>query len=272
MKILVVESNAPEVLPEGKRHPAADQYGALLSRLAGDVRFSAVTPYEDGFDAAVLADLLPEQDGVVFTGSANSWSTDDERSRPLWTVMEQAFDHKRPCFGSCNGMQLAAVVLGGRVGASPKGLEIGLTLPLRLTGEGQCHRMMDGRKEGMVVPCIHRDEVQELPPSARLLAGNDHSPVQAFATGPSCGGETGSPDFWGVQYHPELGPGDIADYINREQGLFSGREKALADWLEELEQDSALLAAIKADPDDLILERRTSELANWLDYIRSLRS
>ena len=58
--------------------------------------------------------------------------------------------------------------------------------------------MLAGRPIEYAAPCIHRDEVAQLPKDAVLLAGNAHSPVQAFVV------ETDTVTFWGTQYHPEL--------------------------------------------------------------------
>ena len=96
-------------------------------------------------------------------------------------MMRDGFAVGLPTIGSCNGMQLAASVLGGSSTASPNGREDGLSGDIRLTNAGRNHVMMAGREDGYAVPCTHRDEVVRLPEVGVRLAGNGHSAVQAFA-------------------------------------------------------------------------------------------
>lgn len=64
------------------------------------------------YDGDGTPDLLGF-DGIVFTGSSVGWNTDDTRAAPLAAVMRDGFAAGVPTLGSCNGMQLAASVLGG---------------------------------------------------------------------------------------------------------------------------------------------------------------
>ena len=86
------------------------------------MRMCVVNPYEGILNADDFAGV----DGVVFTGSGVSWSTDAPEAACQRAAMELAFDAGLPSWGSCNGMQLAAVVLGGQVAASPNGLGLAL--------------------------------------------------------------------------------------------------------------------------------------------------
>ena len=67
-----------------------------------------ISPY-DGDETPDLSGF----DGIAFTGSSVEWNTDDERAAPLAAVMRAGFAAGLPTIGSCNGMQLAASVLGG---------------------------------------------------------------------------------------------------------------------------------------------------------------
>ena len=64
--------------------------------------------------------------GAVFTDSSAASATDAAEYKPQKHTMESTFKHRIPCWGSCAGLQLAAVVLGGTVSASPNGVEVGL--------------------------------------------------------------------------------------------------------------------------------------------------
>jgi len=149
-----------------------------------------------------------------------------------------------PIWGSCNGMQLAAFMLGGICAASPHGDEEGLAEAITLTDIGREHPMIQGRAGQFRAPCVHRDEVQRLPIGALLLAGNAHSPVQAFTY------ETADISFWGTQYHPEFSRADVATWL-------ADRGKSLPD---SEEQDGQ---------GDLALATRTLELQNWLAHVTS---
>jgi GMP synthase (glutamine-hydrolysing) len=193
-----------------------------------------------------LGQALPDEvfDGVVFTGSAVAWCVDAPEGQALRDIWRQVTRWQVPIWGSCNGMQLAAFMLGGICAASPRGDEEGLAEAITLTDIGREHPMMQGRASQFRVPCVHRDEVQRLPNGAVLLAGNAHSPVQAFAY------ETADISFWGTQYHPEFSRADVATWL-------ADRGKSLPD---SEEQDGQ---------GDLALATRTLELQNWLAHVTS---
>jgi GMP synthase (glutamine-hydrolysing) len=237
--ILVVESNPRPLCDRLVRTTGSDfgpLYAAILTSLRGDVTTQIISPYE-GEAGTDLSDF----DGVAFTGSSVDWNTDDDRAAPLADVMRRAFAAGLPVIGSCNGMQLAASLLGGATGASPHGREDGLAREIRLTESGRNHPMMVGREVIYSAPCTHRDEVVRLPEGAVRLAGNAHSEVQAFV----CEGDGMS--FWGMQYHPEFEPAYLARYL---KAVGKGAE--------------ADLAALAAPETPAAARMRTTELRNWL--------
>lgn len=99
-----------------------------------------------------------------------------------------------PVLGVCFGHQLIARALGGRVERNPAGFEAG-TCEVRLTEAGRGDPLLAGLPDPLLVQETHEDHVPELPPGARLLAGNAQAPVQAYAVGEAirC-----------VQFHPEI--------------------------------------------------------------------
>jgi len=213
-------------------------FAAVLQELSGSITCSLCAPY--------LGQALPDEvfDGVVFTGSAVAWCVDAPEGQALRDMWRQVTRWKVPIWGSCNGMQLAAFMLGGICAASPHGDEEGLAEAITLTDIGREHPMMQGRAGQFRAPCVHRDEVQRLPNGALLLAGNAHSPVQAFTY------ETADISFWGTQYHPEFSRADVATWL-------ADRGKSLPD---SEEQDGQ---------GDLALATRTLELQNWLAHVTS---
>lgn len=212
-RVLVVDSN-----PDAQNAVVARWLGTGLGesfadeaqRICPDVQVTVTNPYEDT-EVAKVADYS----GVIFTGSSVPWNVEDLQAAPLAKVMEAAFAAQRPVYGSCNGMQLAAHVLGGSTRAAPAGREDGLACDVSLTEAGQDHPMMAGRAAVYSVGCVHRDEVATLPQKATLLAGNAHSAVQAFAY------EEDGISFWGCQYHPEY----TAEYL---LGYLRGTDRAKA--------------------------------------------
>ena len=163
------------MVARGRR--GAEGFEQAFQYLAPDAHVRVVNPYA----GALNADDFAGVGGVVFTGSGVSWSTDAPEAACQRAAMELAFDAGLPSWGSCNGMQLAAVVLGGQVAASPNGLEVGVARETRLTPAGQTHPQFKSRTTVFAVPCIHRDEVSRLPTGAVKLAENNHSEHQAFS-------------------------------------------------------------------------------------------
>lgn len=225
-RILIVESNSRELLAQGKS--AASFFVTTLLGLDAALELEIVAPYAGGV-------LLPETaDGVVFTGSGVDWATDAAEAAPLRAAMEASFGAGRPVWGSCNGLQLAAVVLGGQVGTSVKGREDGLALNIRPSVSGLRHPLLAGRVPGYSAPCVHRDEVSVVPAGAEVLAGNRHSAVQVLSY------ERDDVCFWGTQYHPEMRFADVAS-----------------------------VCPSKVEGDEPTFEARTLELRNWLSHVRA---
>jgi len=254
MPLLLILAATPASLLDAGHTNHPDIFARRLRHLDATVTVRHANPYE----ADVTEEEIETADGVVFVGSSVPWATDAAEAAPLRRAMEQVFDSGTPSWGSCNGMQLAATVLGGTVGASPNGMEIGLAQDIALTEKGKAHPMMEGRATTFAAPCIHRDEVTGLPRGAVLLAHNAHSHVQAFAYT-----EAGV-DFWGTQYHPELDPGAIAGIMR-----LRGESPDTADHLDRATSDPASAARFGTTPAALAPDERARELTNWLAHLRT---
>ena len=160
-------------------------------------------------------------------------------------------------------LQLGAVLLGGKVGASPNGMEIGLAQDINLTPSGEHHPMMAGRSHGFCVPCMHRDEVQALPDAATLIAYNSHCPIQAI------GYQANGVDFWGVQYHPEFPAGYVAGIVQDQVGIFSEVGNQAND-LRIADTDPDAASRLGGNQKDLVEGIRVTELTNWLSHIKKV--
>jgi GMP synthase (glutamine-hydrolysing) len=252
MKILIIDSDPAEINERKKANfgmTTGEGYASALRACRDDLQITIVCPYD--------GDPLPdptEYEGVIFTGSAVGWSTDAPQQAPLVAAMRRCFDAKRPVMGSCNGMQLAATVLGGSNRASPNGSEDGLARDIRLTEAGRTHPFLAGRQDEYAAPTVHRDEVAKLPDGAVLLATNDHSAVQAFAY------ERDGIRFWGVQYHPEY----TLAYIGKGMRDWNKLPKDIAADIAIADTDRAAAARLGVRFTDMQPEMRMTELRNWL--------
>lgn len=280
IRLLVVEGNAR---PARERHRAtygltpAASYAALLRRHEPETVCDIIAPADE--DAAVPDPAgLDGYDGVVLTGSGLTlWKAEPPAMRQV-DLMREVFRAGVPVFGSCWGLQVAAVAAGGSVHANPRGREVGIARDIALTGAGRAHPMYEGKPALFASPCVHADEIEALPPDATVLAGNAMSPVQAAEIRHEGG------LFWGVQYHPEFSLNELGAIMRRyrpillEEGTFRTPEAAdgwLAD-LEALGQNPArrdLSWRYGIGPDILDAGRRESEIGRFLECrVRPTRS
>lgn len=214
-----------------------------------------------------------DYDGFVITGSAlHAYDTDYSVTNQI-ALVRQAGESGIPIFGSCWGLQIAVMAAGGEVVHNPKGCEVGVARKICVNAAGAVHPMFAGKPPVFDAPCIHYDEVLRLPSSAKLLASNAHSHVQAVEL------EVGRSQVWAVQYHPEYDLKQLAHIYTLygeamvEQGFFADlmardRYRDLVLALHEKPQDKGLAwqLGIESDITDDTLRRR--ELLNWLEHIR----
>ena len=256
--ILILEGNSTKLVAEAKTRVGvspAENYGNALQSQDARVVYKIIAPYETDLTEENLNDV----DGVVLTGSGVPWSVDAPQAEPLRQAVAKVFEKGLPVLASCNGMQLGAVILGGQIGTSPNGMEIGLALDINMTNEGKKHPFLNGRVDRYAVPCVHRDEVQKLPDKAVLLAENAHSPVQAFAY--ECDGI----DFWGMQYHPEFTASWVADLLRAPGTIWQNSDKADALDIADTNEVAATQLGVRGN--DLAPKTRMTELRNWLEHI-----
>jgi GMP synthase (glutamine-hydrolysing) len=258
-KVIIVESNTQDLLDHAREYglvSPADCYIRSFMYCEPDNEYITVFPYEKDIDEKLLSGC----DGIAFSGANVAWSVDAVEAKPLRDLMERVFDLGLPTIGSCNGMQLAASLLGGKLVASANGFEIGLATNIQLTTVGAAHPMMEGRQVSYAAAAIHRDEVQTLPEGALLLAENAHSKVQAFAY------QEQGVDFWGTQYHPEMRPRDVADTLRVKNGIFSESTELISD-LSALADSPTVAEKFGTTPQAQTDAQRTLELRNWLRHL-----
>jgi GMP synthase (glutamine-hydrolysing) len=272
LRLLVVEGN---IRSARERHKSSfgmtpsESYAEVLRSLAPDAVCDIAMPADEGANLPDPAGL-ESYDGVVITGSAlNLWKAEPEAMRQV-ELARAVYRSGTPFFGSCWGLQVAAVAAGGSVRANPRGREVGIARDLTLTGEGRGHALYEGKAPIFSSPCVHGDEVGALPEGAIVLATNAVSDVQALDISHDGG------RFWGIQYHPEFSLGELAVIMRRykptllAEGFFL--DDAAADrWVDDLETLAAdpnrsdLGWRYGIGPDILDDSRRLKEIRNFIE-------
>ncbi len=219
------------------------------------------------------SDALAAYDGFVWTGSdLTIYHDHDPRVTRQIELCRAIFQAGPPQYGSCWGVQMAAVAAGGKVEANPKGREWGITGELRQTEAGRQSLLLKGKPERFKGFIMHLDEVTRIPEGGTLLVEGDHTHVQALAV------THGKGEYWATQYHPEYNLYEMAQLIDARAGAlvkegFFPSEDAVHDHAAELRQlfddpiNEALRAKLGVGDDILDDGIRQQELRNWVDYL-----
>jgi GMP synthase (glutamine-hydrolysing) len=234
------------------------------------------------FDILYVADSdvgLPEgaslqsYHGYIWTGSNLTLYHDvPEVSRQI-ALARAIYEAGVPQFGSCWGVQMAAMAAGGEVKKNPRGREWSIARDITLSPEGQVHPMYTGKPSRFDGFIMHLDEVTRIPPGGTLLACNEHTPVQALAVKGPGGGE-----FWATQYHPEFTLFEMARLLGArkaalvKEGFFQADKdvEILADKMIALSKypaQQALRNELNLHDDILDDNIRQAEVRNWLRYL-----
>lgn len=272
-KFLVAESETATERDERRKNAgksSGETYAATLSQLRPEADITIVAP-ADADEKPLTAQDLAHYDAVFITGAPlHVYDDSPEVARQL-AFMRCVFASGTPSFGSCAGLQLAVAAAGGTIRKMER-MEAGISRRITPTEEGRSHPLLTGRGSCWDAPAIHGDEVETLPRGATLLATNAVSDVQAAEIRHDHG------VFWGVQYHPELAPGEIAVALRRQAsdivdaGLAETVEdvERRADQLNVLQHDAGRITALWAlgvDHRFAEEENRRLELTNFLKYL-----
>jgi GMP synthase (glutamine-hydrolysing) len=213
---------------------------------------------------------LSNFNAVIFPGSPLHIYDPDACVRRQIDFARGVFAAGVSAWGSCWGLQLAVVALGGSVRRNPRGRELPIARAITITEAGRADPLFASRPPVFDALCSHLDEIEKLPPNSRILAGNEVSAIQAITAQTPNGGS-----FHGTQYHPEHTLAVSAALIEMraaelvEEGF--GGEPA------EIVAIAADYRALDAEPTrrDLVWRygiaseimdsvRRTTEIGNWL--------
>lgn len=273
LRFLVVEGNTRKAR---EAHKAAyglmpsESYAAVLQDIQRDAVCDLAFPADEG---ANLPDAtgLESYDGIVLTGSSlNIYDRTPDILRQI-DLMRAVYASRTPSFGSCWGLQIAAVAADGDVRQNPVGREVGFARRLTPTGAGASHPLLAGRPAAYDAPAIHLDMVTALPGDCTVLATNAVSEVQAAEIRMSGG------TFWGVQYHPEFSLAELAVILERRSQLLVS--EGFCGSAEDVSAYVADLTTLHESPDrfDLVwkhgldaevidAERRTREIRNFIEH------
>ena len=272
LRLLVVDSETADQKNERRKASGAasyETYATTLRKIDPDASIGTICCVESEDTSPDFSNI----DGVLFAGSPIQMHKQTDETRLAAAFMTRVFAAGTPAFGSCAGLQIAAVAAGGRCKPREAGMQVGFARDIVPTAEGRDHPLFHGRPQVWAAPAMHSSVVDHLPPGAIRLARSKATPTEAAEI------RSGNGVFWGVQYHPELDLSEIAASIRRqskdvlEQGLAESEEavEAYARMLEGLDQNpdrQDLAWQIGVDEEVTSSARRQVELVNFLQYLR----
>jgi GMP synthase (glutamine-hydrolysing) len=232
-------------------------------------------------DVRFIADLdqpLPTDEelvscrGCIWTGSDLTIYQLEPRVKRQIELAKKMYNLGVHSFGSCWGIQMAVVAAGGKVGKSPKGREWGVAKDITLTKAGEKSKLFKGKPKVFDGFIMHLDEVVKLPENTEILAGNDHTKIQAIEV------HVGKASFYCTQYHPEYNLFEMARLIKARaqalvtEGFFNTTDQVL-EYAKNMKQLDANSESVELKTllnfDDSVIDPgiKEQELRNWLESI-----
>lgn len=274
LKFLIAESETPAARDKRRAsvgRSSGETFQSVLRHIAPDAELKRIRPVDDA-GATISAGALEGADAVFLTGSPMHLYEETAEGRRVVDFMRAVFASGTPAFGSCAGLQVAAVAAGGSVHPMEPRREAGFARRLYATDGGRSHPLLAGRPPVFDAPAIHTDEVARLPDGSALLCANATTQVQAAEI--RCGDGV----FWGVQYHPEISLFEVAAALRRqsddliEHGLAADAgavagHAALVEAMHEAPERKDLAWRLGVNEEITIPERRTREIRNFVERL-----
>ena len=153
-------------------------YPEMFEDALGDALGDATFEFFD-VRGNVYPDRVEDCNGYLITGSRASAYDDEPWIARLADFVRELHTRRAKTVGICFGHQLIARALGGVVGRAAGGWGVGVhTWTVQ-----RCESWMRPRLAEFRLLASHQDQVEGLPPDARLLAASDFCPNAAFAVG-----------------------------------------------------------------------------------------
>ncbi|XP_071697023.1 gamma-glutamyl peptidase 3-like [Rutidosis leptorrhynchoides] len=151
---------------------------------------------------------LQNYDGFVVSGSPYDAYGDDEWVLELCFLLQIIDSMQKKVLGICFGHQVLCRALGGKVGKSHSGWDIGLRNVKIIKDNFPFNFLEDLPEIPPVLSIIecHQDEVWEVPMGANVLAFSDKTGVEVFTVGDH---------ILGIQGHPEYSKDILNNLIDR---------------------------------------------------------
>jgi GMP synthase (glutamine-hydrolysing) len=181
------------------------QYTQLIARRVREQKvYSEIHPYN--LPLSRIREMRPR--GIILSGGPSS--AYDEGAPRIGT---EVYDLGVPVLGICYGVQLTALLFGGKVIPAARREYGRATVRIQDTGD-----LFHGFSPGEEIPVwmSHGDRVESLPPGFEVVGESANCPAAAVAAP--------ARKFWGVQFHPEVahtprGGEVLANFLFRICGL-----------------------------------------------------
>lgn len=177
-RFLIIDAY-PKFGREALVHSGSTQAGLLYKNMLLSYRPDAEIDIAFPADADSTIPDLGSYDAMLWTGSSLTIFHDTPEVTRQIELGREGYRRGLKAFGSCWGLQLAAVAAGGQCRRNPKGREFGLTHNVQRTEAGRAHPILADRVDGYRAFTAHFDEVQRLPEGGICLATNDATEIQA---------------------------------------------------------------------------------------------
>ncbi|MEQ8676346.1 MAG: hypothetical protein RIC84_24230 [Aggregatilineales bacterium] len=165
-----------------------DLFANLLTPAMPDIELVVYDVTQGQFPANVR-----ECEGYISTGSRQSVYDDVAWIHDLSAFVRDLYANQQKFVGICFGHQMIAHALGGEVKKTGRGWGIGV----KSVEINQPQAWMQPAMPAYNLLLSHQDQVETLPPDARVIGSNAHCPNSMIVVGEH---------FLGIQAHPEFTP------------------------------------------------------------------
>ena len=277
MKFLIIDAYSKasrDKLDETGMTYAWKLYADMLLKYIPGAEYQVFFPTDTKVEDFPGKDELGSFSGIIWTGAdLDINETHISTNAAQIKLAELAYELGNDSWGSCWGIQMAAVAAGGSVERNPKGREMCIGRKITKTAEGMNHPLLADKGSVYLAFESHYDIVVNVPEGGVVLARNPFSDIQAMAVKHKKG------TFWASQYHPEYNLHEIArltlarEKLLTEQGFFKDHNdmQSYVDKMEELYKNPDrmdLSWQLGIDEDILDDSIRQSDFKNWLNYIK----